>query len=109
MLKFVGKINQKTKMIRNVANPNPTTYFDFNVKGRYYIFIDCPVKSRLSVQSASRLNFDFLEFVENSNLKNDTSEYIEVNKKTNTSALKTTNISGETIKERFIDYLVGSQ
>ena len=76
MLKFVGKINQKTKLLRNADNPNPTTYFDFNVKGRYYIFIDCSVRSRLSIESASKLNFTFLEFVEASNLKNDTSQYV---------------------------------
>lgn len=95
MLKFVGKISEKTKSVRNIYNPNPKAYFDFNVKGRYYLFIDCPAKSRLALESSAKLSFNFLEFIKNETNKNDTSEYVEVNKKTNLSFSRSSNnISG---------------
>ena len=63
MLKFVGKINEKNQITRNEHNPNPTAYFDFNVKGRYYIFMDLAVNSRLVVESSGKLSLQFLEYV----------------------------------------------
>ena len=40
VLKFIGKINEKHKPERSVENPNPTVYFDFTMKGRYYLFVN---------------------------------------------------------------------
>lgn len=74
--------------MRSLACPNPTAYFDFMMKGRYYIFVTLtPPKGfqgndfYLSLEGSDQIDINFLETVKNISRKNETSEYVEVGKK----------------------------
>ena len=69
VLKHVGRVSER--------NHGENVYFEFNIKGNYYLFAESEDEDCvLSYEGSSEVSFEFVEFIRSDSLKNEECEYV---------------------------------